>query len=211
MPSDAVVHVVDDDVEVRQSLSFLLATAGLAVRLYESATAFLDAVKERPSGCIVTDVRMPGIDGIEFLRRLKARGFSLPVIVMTGHADVPMAVDAMKEGAADFIEKPFDDDLLIGMIRSALEAHERAAQRHSQAGEIQARLDLLSERERQVLQGLVSGKANKVIAYDLGISPRTVEIYRANVMSKMHAASLSELVRMALLVEPDLGDPTKVP
>jgi two-component system response regulator FixJ len=201
MPSEPVVHVVDDDVEVRHSLSFLLATAGLAVRLYESATAFLDAAKERPSGCIVTDVRMPGIDGIEFLRRLKARGFSLPVIVMTGHADVPMAVEAMKEGAVDFIEKPFDDDLLIGLIRSALEAHERAAQRHGQSAEIQARLDSLSERECQVLEGLVAGKANKVIAYDLGISPRTVEIYRANVMTKTGAKSLSELVRMALLAD----------
>lgn len=211
MPSDPVVHVVDDDVEVRQSLSFLLATAGLAVRLYESATAFLDSVKERPSGCILTDVRMPGVDGIEFLRRLKARGFSPPVIVMTGHADVPMAVEAMKEGAVDFIEKPFDDDLLIGLIRSALEAHERAAQRHGQAAEIQARLDSLSERERQVLEGLVAGKANKVIAYDLGISPRTVEIYRANVMSKMQAGSLSELVRMALLVGTGAGGPAGAP
>jgi len=211
MPGDAVVHVVDDDVEVRQSLSFLLATAGLAVRLYESAISFLDTVKERPSGCILTDVRMPGIDGIEFLRRLKARGFSVPVIVMTGHADVPMAVEAMKEGAVDFIEKPFDDDLLIGTIHSALEAHERAAQRHGQSAEIQARLDSLSERERQVLEGLVAGKANKVIAYDLGISPRTVEIYRANVMSKMQAGSLSELVRMALLVGTAVVGPAGAP
>ena len=211
MPSEPVVHVVDDDVEVRQSLSFLLATAGLAVRVYESATAFLDVVKERPSGCILTDVRMPGTDGIEFLRRLKARGFSLPVVVMTGHADVPMSVEAMKEGAVDFIEKPFDDDLLIGMIQSALEAHERVAQRHGQSAEIQARLDSLSERERQVLEGLVAGKANKVIAYDLGISPRTVEIYRANVMSKMQAGSLSELVRMALLVGTAAGGPAGAP
>jgi two-component system response regulator FixJ len=211
MPSDAIVHVVDDDTEVRQSLSFLLATAGLAVRLYESATAFLNGAKERPSGCILTDVRMPGIDGIEFLRRLKARGFTLPVIVMTGHADVALAVEAMKEGATDFIEKPFDDDLLIGAIRSALEAHERAARQRGQSAEIEARLDSLSERERQVLEGLVAGKANKVIAYDLGISPRTVEIYRANVMSKMQAGSLSELVRMTLLVGTGaghLGGPT---
>lgn len=212
MPNDAIVHVVDDDLEVRQSLSFLLATAGLAVRLHESATAFLETVREAPSGCIVTDVRMPGIDGIEFLRRLRARGFLLPVIVMTGHADVPLAVDAMKEGAVDFIEKPFDDDLLIGTIRSALAAHERVAQRHGQSAEIQARLDSLSERERQVLEGLVAGKANKVIAYDLGISPRTVEIYRANVMGKMQAGSLSELVRMALLVGEGLsGEPARLP
>jgi two-component system response regulator FixJ len=201
MPGDAVVHVVDDDVEVRQSLSFLLATAGLAVRLHESATAFLDAVKESPSGCIVTDVRMPGIDGISFLKRLKERRFSVPVIVMTGHADVPLAVEAMKEGAVDFIEKPFDDDLLITAIRSALAAHERAAEKTGRTAEVQARLSSLSERERQVLEGLVAGKANKVIAHDLGISPRTVEIYRANVMAKMQAGSLSELVRMALQAE----------
>lgn len=198
MQGEAVVHVVDDDVEVRQSLAFLLATAGLAVRLHESASSFLESVKESPSGCIVTDVRMPGIDGIEFLRRLRARGFSLPVIVMTGHADVPLAVEAMKEGAVDFIEKPFDDDRLISAVRLALDAHEQAAERHGQSAEIQARIGSLSEREEQVLEGLVAGKANKVIAYDLGISPRTVEIYRANVMTKMQAGSLSELVRMTI-------------
>jgi two-component system response regulator FixJ len=200
MGSEAVVHVVDDDVDVRQSLSFLLATAGLPVRLHESATAFLNVVKEPPSGCILTDVRMPGIDGIELLRRVRKRGFSVPVIVMTGHADVPLAVEAMKQGAADFIEKPFDDDLLIVTIRSALDVHGRAAERNQQASAIQTRFTSLSERERQVLAALVAGKPNKVIAYDLDISPRTVEIYRANVMSKMQAGSLSELVRMALQI-----------
>jgi two-component system, LuxR family, response regulator FixJ len=200
MPNEGVVHVVDDDLAVRQSLSFLLASDGLPVRLHESALAFLDAMTETATGCIVTDVRMPGIDGIELLRRLKARGFSLPVIVMTGHADVPMAVEAMKEGAVDFIEKPFDDDLFLAAVRSALRLQEQHAQRDAQIAEVQARLQGLSERERQVLGGLVAGKANKVIAYDLGISPRTVEIYRANVMTKMQAGSLSELVRMALVV-----------
>ena len=200
MPNEGVVHVVDDDLAVRQSLSFLLASDGLPVRLHESALAFLDAMKEAATGCIVTDVRMPGIDGIEFLRRLKARGFSLPVIVMTGHADVPMAVEAMKEGAVDFIEKPFDDDLFLAAVRKALRLQEQHAQRDAQVTEVQTRLQGLSERERQVLGGLVAGKANKVIAYDLGISPRTVEIYRANVMTKMQAGSLSELVRMALVV-----------
>jgi two-component system, LuxR family, response regulator FixJ len=192
--------VVDDDLAVRQSLSFLLASDGLPVRLHESALAFLDAMTDTSTGCIVTDVRMPGIDGIELLRRLKARGFSLPVIVMTGHADVPMAVEAMKEGAVDFIEKPFDDDMFLAAVRSALRLQEQHAQRDAQITEVQARLQGLSERERQVLEGLVAGKANKVIAYDLGISPRTVEIYRANVMTKMQAGSLSELVRMALVV-----------
>jgi two-component system response regulator FixJ len=200
MPNEGVVHVVDDDLAVRQSLSFLLASDGLPVRLHESALAFLDAMKEAATGCIVTDVRMPGIDGIEFLRRLKARGFGLPVIVMTGHADVPMAVEAMKEGAVDFIEKPFDDDLFLAAVRKALRLQEQHAQRDAQVTEVQTRLQGLSERERQVLGGLVAGKANKVIAYDLGISPRTVEIYRANVMTKMQAGSLSELVRMALVV-----------
>ncbi len=200
MPNEAVVHVVDDDLAVRQSLSFLLASDGLPVRIHDSATAFLDSVKDASGGCIITDVRMPGIDGIEFMRRLKLRGFILPVIVMTGHADVPLAVEAMKEGAIDFIEKPFDDDLFLAAVRSALKLQEQHAQRDAQMSEVQTRLLGLSERERQVLDGLVAGKANKVIAYDLGISPRTVEIYRANVMTKMQAGSLSELVRMALLV-----------
>jgi two-component system response regulator FixJ len=200
MPGEAVVHVVDDDVAVRQSLSFLLASDGLPVRLHESASAFLESVKEPASGCVVTDVRMPGIDGIELIRRLKARGFMLPVIVMTGHADVPLAVEAMKEGALDFIEKPFDDELLLSSVHAALQRQERNARRDSQAGEVQVRLSSLTEREREVLDGLIAGKANKVIAHDLGISPRTVEIYRANVMRKMKAGSLSELVRMAVLV-----------
>jgi two-component system response regulator FixJ len=206
MPNEAVVHVVDDDLAVRQSLSFLLASDGLPVRLHESALAFLDAMEATATGCIVTDVRMPGIDGIELLRRLKARGFGLPVIVMTGHADVPMAVEAMKEGAVDFIEKPFDDDGFLAAVRSALRLQEQHARRDAQVTEVQARLQGLSERERQVLGGLVAGKANKVIAYDLGISPRTVEIYRANVMTKMQAGSLSELVRMALVAG---GPPTE--
>jgi two-component system response regulator FixJ len=201
MPDEAVVHVVDDDLAVRQSLSFLLASDGLPVRLHESASAFLEQVGELSAGCIVTDVRMPGIDGIEFLRRLKAHGISLPVIVMTGHADVPLAVEAMKQGAVDFIEKPFDDDLFLAAVRSALAREEHHAHRAAQLAQVRARLQSLSERERQVLEGLVEGKANKVIAHDLGISPRTVEIYRANVMTKMHAKSLSELVRMASLVQ----------
>jgi two-component system response regulator FixJ len=200
MPSEAVVHVVDDDLAVRQSLSFLLASDGLPVCLHESASAFLDSVRDTAAGCIITDVRMPGIDGIEFLRHLKARGFALPVIVMTGHADVPLAVEAMKEGAIDFIEKPFDDDLFLTAVRLALKHQEQHAHQDAQTAEVKARVQSLSERESQVLEGLIAGKANKVIAYDLGISPRTVEIYRANVMSKMQASSLSELVRMALLV-----------
>ncbi|MDX8443849.1 response regulator FixJ [Mesorhizobium australafricanum] len=197
-----IVHVVDDDVDVRKSLGFLLATADFAVRLYESATAFLATELKEVDGCVVTDVRMPGIDGIEFLRQLKARGLGVPVIVMTGHADVALAVQAMKEGAADFIEKPFDDQVLIDAIRSALDNRRQPVAAHPQSTEIRKNLATLSERERQVLDGLVSGLPNKTIAYDLGISPRTVEIHRANVMSKMGAGSLSHLVRMALITEP---------
>ena len=194
-----LVHVVDDDVDVRKSLGFLLATADFAVRLHESATAFLSTATGKLDGCIVTDVRMPGIDGIEFLRQLRASGHTIPVIVMTGHADVALAVQAMKEGASDFIEKPFDDELLIDAIRSALANRNQVNAAHPQSADIRGRLSTLSERERQVLDGLVSGLPNKTIAYDLGISPRTVEIYRANVMEKMQAKSLSELVRMALV------------
>ncbi|RWB97298.1 MULTISPECIES: response regulator FixJ [Mesorhizobium] len=201
MAGNDLVHVVDDDVDVRKSLGFLLATSDFAVRLYESASVFLATATGNLDGCIVTDVRMPGIDGIEFLRQLRTRGHTLPVIVMTGHADVALAVQAMKEGAADFIEKPFDDDILIDAIRSALGNRNQADATHPQSSEIRGRLSTLSERERQVLDGLVSGLPNKTIAYDLGISPRTVEIHRANVMSKMAASSLSHLVRMALIVE----------
>jgi len=197
-----VVHVVDDDVDVRKSLGFLLATADFAVRLHESATAFLAAEPNEVEGCIVTDVRMPGIDGIEFLRQLRARGHSVPVIVMTGHADVALAVQAMKEGATDFIEKPFDDQVLIDAIHSTLANRNHAVVTNPQATAIRKNLSTLSERERQVLDGLVSGLPNKTIAYDLGISPRTVEIHRANVMSKMGAGSLSHLVRMALIADP---------
>jgi two-component system response regulator FixJ len=202
MQSDVVVHVVDDDAAVRKSLAFLLASEGLPARLHESASGFLDDAPRIEAGCIVTDVRMPGIDGIELIRRLKERGIALPVIVMTGHADVPMAVEAMKEGAIDFLEKPFGDEVFLAAVRSALARQEKDSHHGTQITEIQGRFDALSERERQVLEGLVAGKANKAIAYDLGISPRTVEIYRANVMAKMQAKSLSELVRLALLIEP---------
>ncbi|MGH1571704.1 response regulator FixJ [Methylobacterium sp. P31] len=205
MSVEAIVHVVDDDAAVRRSLAFLLATDGLAVRVHESAVAFLESVAE-VSGCVLTDVRMPDLDGIELLRRLKRRGSPPPVIVMTGHADVPLAVEAMKEGARDFIEKPFDDEVLLFSVRSALAQAEHGASRAAEKDAIRTRMAALSERERQVLDGLVVGKANKVIGLDLGISPRTVEIYRANVMSKLQAGSLSELVRMALIADGRAGE-----
>jgi two-component system response regulator FixJ len=201
MVGESIVHVVDDDLAVRQSLSFLLASDGLAVRLYDSALTYLDRMHDT-IGCIVTDVRMPDMDGIAFLRELKQRGSTLPVIVITGHADVPLAIAAMKEGAADFIEKPFSDDVFLASVRGVLHQLAQTMHRQQQVAEARARLKLLSERERQVLDGLLAGKANKVIAFDLDISPRTVEIYRANAMSKMQAGSLSELVRMVLQAEP---------
>jgi two-component system, LuxR family, response regulator FixJ len=200
MPSDEdVVHVIDDDEAVRQSLAFLLGTAGLAARTYDSATAFLDVASEAAAGCVITDVRMPGISGIELLRRLRKLKLTVPVIVITGHGDVPLAVEAMKIGAADFLEKPFDDDALLASVRSALDTLHRDRKREAELSEIETRLAGLSSREREVLEGLVAGQANKQIAHALGISPRTIEIYRANLMTKMQAASLSDLVRMAMI------------
>jgi two-component system response regulator FixJ len=199
MAADGVVHVIDDDADVRQSLAFLLSTAGLAVRVHDSAVAFLKVLPEIKDGCVVTDVRMPGIGGLELQRRLGELEKRLPVIVMTGHGDVPLAVEAMKAGAIDFIEKPFDDEVMLSAIRVALGRQADDRERHAQAAAIQERIARLSDRERDVLDRLVAGKANKVIAYELGISPRTVEVYRANVMTKMQADSLSELVRMALI------------
>jgi two-component system, LuxR family, response regulator FixJ len=199
LSDNQVVHVIDDDQDVRQSLAFLLSTAGLAVRVHDSASAFLNVPGTAQDGCVVTDVRMPEIDGIELQRRLRAGGNSIPVIVMTGHGDIALAVEAMKTGAVDFIEKPFDDKTLLTAVRSALAQRRAEREVGSRSAAIRARLKLLSQRERQVLDGLVAGKPNKVIAHDLGISARTVEIYRANVMTKMQADSLSALVRMVLV------------
>jgi two-component system, LuxR family, response regulator FixJ len=200
MATDAIVYVIDDDEAVRHSIEFLLRTSGVAARTYDSASAFLDALPTIDSGCIITDVRMPGISGIELLRRLAEMRIKMPVIVITGHGDVPLAVEAMKNGAVDFLEKPFEDELLLGSVRAALNRSDENAAREAERAEMEARLSTLTNREREVLEGLVAGKPNKVIAFDLAISPRTVEIYRANVMTKMEAASLSELVRMALVV-----------
>ena len=199
MRSDDVVHVVDDDEAMRKSLAFLLVTAKVEVRTYESASLFLESLPKIKSGCVVTDVRMPGMSGIDLLKRLRQLKFAMPVIVITGHGDVPLAVEAMKEGAVDFLEKPFDDEILLAAIRSALAEGATDVERQAGRASIHDKLAALSTRERQVLEGLVAGHPNKTIAFDLGISPRTVEIYRANVMTKMEAASLSDLVRMALI------------
>ena len=200
MPSDkAVVHVIDDDEAMRESLAFLLGAVGMEVRTYESALGFLDVAPNAEAGCVITDVRMPGLSGVDLLRRLRELKLGIPVIVITGHGDVPLAVEAMKIGALDFLEKPFDDEVLLASVRSALNQLDQGQRRQGERNEIGRRLAALSNRERDVLEGLVSGHANKQIAYDLGISPRTIEIYRANLMTKMQAASLSDLVRMALI------------
>jgi two-component system response regulator FixJ len=199
MQSSPVVHVVDDDEAVRQSLAFLLRTAQIEVKTYDSAMAFLNDLPR--AGCIITDVRMPEISGVDLLQRLRELGVALPVIVITGHGDVPLAVEAMKLGAVDFLEKPFDDDALLAAVRTALSTEDAKSKRTQEQSGIKEKLAGLSNRERQVLEGLVSGLPNKTIAHDLGISPRTVEIYRANVMTKMNATSLSELVRLALVAE----------
>ena len=199
MATDAVVHLIDDDEWVRQAVAFMLTTAGFAVRVYESATAFLSALPSVQPGCIVTDVRMPGMDGLELQRELKIRGVGLPVIVITGHADVSLAVEAMKAGAVDFIEKPFNDESLLAAIRVAVERHSSDSRRSVEVAAIQAKLGSLSPREREVLDGLIAGLPNKTIAYDLNISARTVEVHRANLMSRMAANSLADLVRMVFV------------
>jgi len=199
MQSDALVHVIDDDEAMRTSLAFLLRAAKVEVQTYESATIFLESLPKIKSGCIVTDVRMPGMSGIDLLKRLRLLNVVMPVIVITGHGDVPLAVEALKEGAADFLEKPFDDDVLLAAIRAALNVQAADSERQAGRAAIHDKLAALSNREREVLEGLVAGHPNKTIAFNLRISPRTVEIYRANVMTKMEAKSLSDLVRMALI------------
>lgn len=198
MQSDPIIYVIDDDEAARHSLEFLLKTAGLTVRAFDGARPFLDVLPRIESGCVITDVRMPEITGIDLLRKIKELGVNIPVIVITGHGDISLAVEAMKIGAVDFLEKPFDDDALLAAVRSSLNQTANVAQRNAELSQINDKLAALSNRERQVLDGLVAGKANKVIAFDLGISPRTVEIYRANLMTKMSANSLSDLVRMAM-------------
>ena len=199
MQGDAIIYVIDDDEAVRQSLEFLLRTAGIKVRGFESGKAFLDVLAQIDSGCVITDVRMPEITGIDLLKKVKEIKPDLPVIVITGHGDIALAVEAMKIGAVYFLEKPFDDDHLLAAVKSALDREADLAQRNAEVNGIHDKLAALSNRERQVLEGLVAGNANKNIAFDLGISPRTVEIYRANLMTKMAANSLSDLVRMAMM------------
>src|SRR5262249_32316041 len=186
MPSDKpIVHLIDDDEAVREALAFQLGSAGIEVRTYESAVVFLKAASTVQTGCIITDVRMPEVSGIDLVRRLRELKLSVPVIVITAHGDIPLAVEAMRLGAVDFLEKPFEDEVLLASVRSALDRGDRDQKRQAERSEIQRRLAALSNRERDVLQGLVAGRPNKQIAYDLGISARTIENYRANLMIKM--------------------------
>lgn len=201
--ADIVVHIVDDEEAVRNSLAFLLGSAGFAVRTHASAAAFLDMAPSITNGCLVTDLRMPDIDGVELLRRLNAAGAMLPAIVVTGHGDVQMAVEAMKTGAMDFIEKPFSDDVILESIRRAVELAASQVDAEAATARTRERLASLSERELQVLRGVVQGQANKTIAFELGISPRTVEVYRAGLMGKMQAKNLADLVRVVIGIDLD--------
>jgi two-component system, LuxR family, response regulator FixJ len=201
MADAPLVHVVDDDEAVRDSLKLLLESAGLSVRTYDSAATFLTALPTLAAGCVLTDVRMPGLDGLELQRRLADLGVRLPVIVMTGHGDVPIAVEALKAGAADFLEKPFDDTQLLTAVSSALADSQPKRDEETAVARITARIASLTPREREVLIRLVAGQPNKTIAYDLGSSPRTVEVHRARVMEKMGVRSLPELVRMTIAAE----------
>jgi len=195
---EPTVYVVDDDDAALDSLLMLLRAEGLTVRGFPLARDFLEFISPDHRGCLITDLRMPEMDGVELIRALRARGSALPAIVITGHADVSKAVDAMKAGASDFIEKPFEGDVILRLVRTSLEAGEEAADAQAMRARIKQRLEGLTARERQVLDLVVDGASNKTVAQRLGISPRTVEIYRASVMSKMRAESLSELVRMTL-------------
>lgn len=194
-----LLHVIDDDAGLRDALAFLLEVNGVNARFYESGDAFLAALPVE-EGCLLTDIRMPGLTGLELVRELKNRGIDLPVIVMTGHGDIPLAVEAMKAGVVDFIEKPFGDDVLLAAIQAAFERLKGDVQPDAVRLAAEERLAQLSPRERDVLAGVVEGKLNKVIAYELEISPRTVEIYRANLMAKTGARNVADLMRIALAV-----------
>jgi two-component system response regulator FixJ len=198
MPADACIYVVDDDEAVRDSLFALLEANGYTSRTFSSAQEFLAAAPTLRPGCLIADIRMPGMDGLEMQQRLVERSLPFPLIVVTGHGDVPLAVRAMKAGAIDFIEKPFAADAILASAESALGRLSEPREPDALAARAAARLEALSPREREVLEGLLAGLPNKSIAYDLGISPRTVEIHRARVMEKMGARSLSELVRLGL-------------
>ncbi|MGD8907738.1 MAG: response regulator transcription factor [Chromatiales bacterium] len=198
MNNHATVFVVDDDQAMRNSLKWLIESVSMQVETFESANAFIKSYYPGRSGCILLDVRMPGMSGLELQEYLAVNQIAIPVIIITGHADVPMAVRAMKAGAIDFIEKPFNDEMLLESIRHALLLDEKQRDLQSQRAEIATRLARLTPREYEVMVMVTNGRANKEIATSLGVSAKTVEAHRARVMEKMEAGSLAELVRMAI-------------
>ncbi|MCF2514533.1 response regulator transcription factor [Sphingomonas sp. G124] len=201
MSEGKLVHLVDDDESVRRSVGFMLKTSGYRVKSYESGTELLKDVKALEAGCILLDIRMAGMDGLEVQQALRDQGVILPVIIMTGHGDVPLSVRAMKAGAIDFIEKPFEKAVLLAAIELGFSSLQKSETGRDRANEAQIRLHVLTPREREVLDGLANGLPNKTIAYDLGISPRTVEIHRANLMTKLEVRSLSEALRLAFAAQ----------
>lgn len=201
---DPAVFIVDDDEAVRDSLGLLLTAAGLAIRSYSSAEEFLADFSPDEYGCLVLDIRMPGMSGLDLQGVLAERNIALPIVFITAHGDIPMAVEAVRRGAVDFIQKPFDDVMLVEKVSDALTSSARQHEEELERNEIRRRTDSLTARERQVMTQVVQGKANKVIASDLGVSQRTVEIHRARVMEKMQATSLAQLVRMVLIAEADI-------
>jgi len=198
MAPSGTVFIVDDDPDIRESLAMLLDSSGYSAKAFESAVAFLASDAPNAMGCLIVDIRMPDMDGLQLQKELVARRSPLPVIVMTGHGDIAIAVQAMKAGAVDFLEKPFDDTVLLESVQRALDQATSAVSHTNAALDAQMRMAELTDRERQVLDLIVAGKANKVIAYELSISPRTVEIHRSRVMEKMGAANLADLVRKVL-------------
>jgi two-component system response regulator FixJ len=214
MPAEKLVHIVDDDDAVRRSAAFMLKHAGYRVESYVSGVAFLKEAKDAERGCVLLDVRMPEMDGLEVQQEMGKRGIDMPVVILTGHGDITVAVKAMRAGAVNFIEKPYEKEALLGAIEEAYARLDRNHDKDMKAGEAQIRLASLTGRERDVLNGLVAGYPNKTIAYDLGISPRTVEIYRANMMEKLRVRSLSEALRIAFIAEdavpPPMARPTSI-
>jgi len=200
MRHEPQVHVVDDDAAVRDSLRWLMESVGIAVSTYDSAQAFLSA-SDQAAGCVLLDVRLRDQSGLELHRRLKDRGFRLPIIFITGHGDIAMAVEAMKNGAADFVTKPFDDQRLLETVQRAMAAARESAEKDRQREEVRRRLEALSPRERQVLDRVVAGKLNKTIADELNISAKTVEAHRAHLMEKMQARNVADLLRQVAFLE----------
>lgn len=201
MSDPKLVHLVDDDESVRRSVGFMLKTSGFQVKAYGSGLDLLKDAKKLDRGCILLDIRMPGMDGLEVQEALKQAGVGLPVIIMTGHGDIPLSVRAMKAGAVDFIEKPFAKTVLLSALEQGFASLNRLDASRERAKAANVRLQVLTPREREVLDGLVDGLPNKTIAYDLGISPRTVEIHRANLMTKLQVRSLSEALRLAFAAQ----------